>query len=329
MGNRILPEGTKPSGLVSKGNTTIKVGYMKSLILFASFVLTGFLTAHSQQVRTWQMPGEGDGSRIETRVINMTPESQSYLGVSLVEIGKDNFSKFGLNEIRGVAVESVGDNSPAAKAGIQKGDVIVRFDGESVTSARKLQRMVSEVAPDHSAKVGVVRNGKETEISVTIGLREADPRVGGMNLEGMPELPGEFNMLIPRGGQMLPGGPNRPQRQVTVTIGGRQIGVVVTPVGKQLGQYFGVTDGKGLLVSEVRDGSPAAKAGIKAGDVIVDADGKALGDNQELIQAVNAKTEGDISLTVIRNKKRETIKVTPEASKQEIVEERLVGPIGG
>ena len=85
----------------------------------------------------------------------------------------------------------------------------------------------------------------------------------------------------------------------------RQIGVTVTTLSKQLADYFGVADGKGLLVNDVRADSPAAKAGLKAGDVIVEIDGKKIEKNLDLIKAVNEKKEGPVSITVIRDKNRQ------------------------
>lgn len=290
----------------------------------ALFVLAA--AAGTVNAQTTPVPGPKVERRIETRVLAPEVGGGSYLGVELRDVNKENFSQYGLGEVRGVAVEKITDNSPAAKAGIQKGDVIIRFDGENVTSARKLQRLVSEVAPDHQAKVTVLRGGKETDINVTVGKREAAMTEGNFifesapnmvfpNIEGMPNGSREFNLRIPRNGEMPEMDGGNVERRIIVREGGRQIGAGIAPLTKQLGEYFGVTDGKGLLVNEVRENSPAAKAGIKAGDVIVAADGKGVGESEELVDAINAKKDGDVILTVIRNKKKETVKVTPETSR--------------
>ena len=92
----------------------------------------------------------------------------------------------------------------------------------------------------------------------------------------------------------------------------RQIGVGVGSLGKQLGEYFGVADGKGVLINSVRENSPAAKAGLRAGDVIVEVDGKPVAGSMELTRAISEKKEGDVNLTIVRNKNRQTIRVTPE-----------------
>jgi S1-C subfamily serine protease len=95
---------------------------------------------------------------------------------------------------------------------------------------------------------------------------------------------------------------------------GRKLGVSVTSLNKQLGDYFGVAEGKGLLVESVVENSAAAKAGLKAGDVIVEIDGEAVSRQMDLTRALNKKTEGDVNLTVIRNKQRQNVRVTPEKS---------------
>ncbi len=259
---------------------------------------------------------------ISTAVFSTAQMSPSFLGVEMEEVTKDNYTRFGLGEVRGVAIDRVMENSPAANAGIQKGDIILRFDGETVSSSRKLQRLVSEVAPDHKASVTVLRGGVETEIQVTIGRRES-PAMLGMSQSDGDDGPRSFEFRVPRieGLQI----PERGSERRIVLRGGerRAIGVGVTALTKQLGDHFGVSGGKGLLVNEVRENSPAAKAGLRAGDIITEADGKAVAENNDLIQAVNAKKEGEVELTVLRNKKRLSLKVTPEVSREQTVERQV------
>ena len=260
-----------------------------------------------------------------------------YLGVQTTEVSKDNFSKFGLRDVRGVAVEKVLENSPAAAAGIKDGDVILRFNGEEITSARKLTRLVGEIDPDHQVKLAISRNGSEQEITATIGKRPT-PKFGEGNFKfDMPAPMGEFKFEMPDLKAMpnmkdLPNMKEMPQFKDFPKDGGvwtspdgdskvftwhsgegRQIGIGVNPLSRQLAQHFGV-DG-GLLVSEVRDNSPAAKAGLKAGDIIVEANGKAVNNDLDLVREVNGKKEGDVQLTIVRGGKRQTISVTPEVSK--------------
>jgi membrane-associated protease RseP (regulator of RpoE activity) len=88
-----------------------------------------------------------------------------------------------------------------------------------------------------------------------------------------------------------------------------QIGIGVLPLTEQLAQYFGV-DG-GILINAVRDNSPASKVGLTAGDVIVEIDGVPLTGPLGIVRAINDKNESDVILTIVRNRKRQTISVTP------------------
>ena len=90
----------------------------------------------------------------------------------------------------------------------------------------------------------------------------------------------------------------------------RRIGVATSALGKQLADYFGVTHG--VLVSSVEEGSPAEKAGLKAGDIVTEADGRKVEDADDLTRALSAKEEGEVTLTVVRDRKSRTVRVTPE-----------------
>jgi membrane-associated protease RseP (regulator of RpoE activity) len=260
--------------------------------------------------------------RAQTMVYSDFFGGGGFLGVQTQEITRENFSKYGLGEVRGVGVEKVIENSPAAQAGVQNGDVIVRFNGEEITSTRKLNRLISEVAPDHQAKLTVVRGGSEREITVTVGKRmlpKFEDGVFEMRIPPVGESPMRIQVPIaPRVGQMQvrPFPPMGEGRDFMV-FGGerRQIGAALTPLSKQLAEYFGITEGRGLLVSDVQDDSPAAKAGLKAGDVIVEVEGKEVKGLGDFIRALNEKKEGDAALTIVRDRNRQTVRVMPEKMK--------------
>jgi serine protease Do len=269
--------------------------------------------------QTTPAPKTSDESRVPQIFSQTISGSGGYLGVQMKEVTKDNFAGLGLREVRGAAVEKVLENSPAAQAGLQTNDVIVRFNGTEVSSVRQLTRLISEVAPDHQAKITVLRAGGEREITATMGKREMAQlqQIGSLkDLYGYPGIP-EFPEL-----SKIPFPPNAPNQtlgdgesNVFVFGQSRQIGVGVSPLTGQLGDYFGIAGGKGLLVNNVRENSPAAKAGLKAGDVITEIEGKAVASNLDLIRALGEKKEGDVSVTIVRNKNRQTVRVTPEAAK--------------
>ena len=284
-----------------------------SFFIVFSFVFATIANAQQQQTPAPKAPAEKKAQRM----ILEAPFAASYLGVQAKDISKENMAQFGLREVRGVAVEKVSENSPAAQAGIQAGDVVLKFNGEEVSSVRQLTRLIGEVAPDHQARITVLRGGSEREVSVTMGKREMPGfETTGMldQLYGLPGIPEYPNRPFPPF-NTLP--PTDNDRDLFVFRGdsSRQIGVGVTPLTKQLGEYFGVSGGKGLLINSVRENSPAAKAGLRAGDVIVEVEGKQVGETFDLLRIINEKKEGDVTLTVVRDRNRQTFRVTPEVLK--------------
>lgn len=241
--------------------------------------------------------------------------SGSYLGVQTKEVTKENFAKFGLSDVRGVVIEKVIKDSPAEKAGLQDGDVIVRFNGESVTSTQKLTRLISEVAPDHKAALTVIRNGGEQDLTATITERNAAVfQNSGTKLENLYGLPGipEFptSPVDPRVWKIP--APSKDMADALTFFSNYSMGIGVTSLTKQLGEYFGVAEGKGVLINNVTKNSPAERAGLIAGDVIVEIEGQEVNSNADLLRRMSGKDEGVVNLTIIRNKNRQTISITPE-----------------
>jgi membrane-associated protease RseP (regulator of RpoE activity) len=260
--------------------------------------------------------------------------NSGYMGIQTIEVTRENFAKLGLSDVRGVAVVKVMEKSPAAAAGLKDGDVIVRFNGDEVSSARKLTRLIGEVSPDHQATVTVLRGGKEQDLTVTMGKRPMPefsngnfqfnlPQIDLQLFKDMPQLKDlpqwkDMPQLNIPDWKDLPKGEFKqfdlPNGQGFVwTGGGRQIGVGIVPLSKQLAEHFKVEGG--AMIDEVRENSPAAKAGLKAGDIVIEANGKAVRNQVDLIKAINEKKDGDVQLTIMRNGSRQTISVTPEASK--------------
>jgi serine protease Do len=254
----------------------------------------------------------------------------SFLGVHVEEVTRDNAASYNLSGgPRGVGVKDVVKGSPAERAGLRAGDVIVRFDGETVTSVRKLTRLIGETAPEHAARVAFVRNGSEQEVSATLAKREhVMPTIEGSLFPGFDsedmKLFGErwkdsseewehkgneLRKKLEELQRANPGG-------VPLVLGTtRRIGVSTSPLGRQLADYFGVSGG--VLVNSVEANSPADKAGIKAGDIITEADGAKIEDAGDLVSALNRKETGEVTLTVVRDKKQRTVRVTPERRETE------------
>jgi serine protease Do len=161
-------------------------------------------------------------------------------------------------------------------------------------------RVVSEIAPEQSVRVTISRSGAEQEVAATIGRRNNAQAFKGL-------LKGNADNWEWEG----PKFENNDGNFTFAFAGGRRIGISTTELTKQLADYFGVSGGKGVLVTSVSDDGPAAKAGLKAGDVITSVDGEPVQSSGDVSSAINHKKDGDVTLTIIRNKTQQTIRVTP------------------
>ena len=252
----------------------------------------------------------------------------SYLGVFLEEVTAERKKELNLSEERGAIVMKVVEASPAEKAGLKENDVIVSFNGRRVDSVRELQRLLSETPADRNVSMEVIRGGSNQTIAATLSKRSNSfgmafgDRNGNFfgqgeegrkraedarkraeeyfhrDKDGMKLLPpdfGNFSFVTPGGSQ---------------TFRGTRLGITAEALTDQLSEFFGVKDGRGVLVTEVYADSAAAKAGLKAGDVIIAIDDEKVNDVTGLVGAITGKGEGAVRVKIMRNHSEQTITVT-------------------
>lgn len=256
-----------------------------------------------------------DPSTPFARSFSLFVDGGAFLGVATEDISKENMARYGMRDVRGVGVTEVVKDSPAEKAGLKKDDVILRFDGESVTSVRKLNRLVSEAAADQTVRLTISRGGAEQEVSATLSKRKFENVFGSINPKIMG---GDINDDVIRvfPGENWPPSIKGGDGPFIFSFGGnRRIGVSTQSLTKQLADYFGVKDG-GLLITSVNENSPAAKAGLKAGDVITAVDGEKVTSPGDVSRAINKKQDGEVSLTIVRDRNTRTVTLTPEKSSE-------------
>ena len=221
----------------------------------------------------------------------------SSIGVSVRELSADDASRAKVQPSDGVLVDSVREGTPASKAGLKSGDVVVEFDGERPRSTRHFTRLVRETPPGRTVKMTIVRDGSRRTLDIT---PEASNRIGGFPDAALRALPRELPPFNFDGNRFFFEGPFGSTAR---------LGVVVTPLSDQLASYFGVKDG--VLVSEVQPNTPAASAGVKAGDVITSVNGHAITSPQDVINEVrDARAGGAIDLKVTRDRKELSLKAT-------------------
>ena len=233
----------------------------------------------------------------------------SRIGVSIRDV-EESDSK---TAAAGVIVEEVATESPAEKAGIRKGDAIVEFDGERVRSVRQLTRVVQETPSGRTVSAVLLREGQKTTVSVT---PRDDGRFSLRGFDDLGDLSPEFrSRLAPKVTPPPPPTPPNPPMvwEFDGSLGrSGRLGISLDSLSQQLAEYFGTKEG--VLVSSVTDNSAAAKAGLKAGDVITNFNGSTINDPQDLRRRIQSLNDGDeFTVTVMRDRKPVTLKGKAES----------------
>jgi serine protease Do len=227
-------------------------------------------------------------------------EGNSWVGVETEEVNSEKVKELKLPAERGVFIEKVLPDSPAAKAGLKENDVVTEINGQSVEGTVQFRRMIHEIPAGRTAQLRVWRDGRAQTIEVTLGNAEqghrawmqASPRVFSFRMPEIPEMPPmEWN------GNVLFGEHPR-------------LGIEAQDLEGQLGKFFGAPDGEGVLVQSVNAGSPAEKAGIKAGDVITSLNGERIRTVGELrAKLAAAKDVKNVKVGLLRDKREMTLTV--------------------
>jgi serine protease Do len=234
-------------------------------------------------------------------------EGGSWLGVETREVSSEKAKDLKLPSERGVVLERIVPDSPAAKAGLKENDVVTEINGQRVEGVTQFRRIIREIPAGRSAQLTIWRDGRAQTLNVTLGKAE------DRHSEWMKAAPGTFAFRVPEipdtveipnipemdwGGMLFPG--MRPR-----------LGIDAEDLSGQLGAFFGAPDGEGVLVREVNPGSPAEKAGVKAGDVITKIDDERIRSIGDLHAKLAAKRDDKtVKLGVLRN--RSEINLTVE-----------------
>src|SRR6201997_3049971 len=264
--------------------------YIVSGVLFLPLLLTPAHAVQSWSVdqtagQPWVFPGEESGT-------------SSYLGVDIADVSRDRMGALKLKEEKGVEVTMVDQDAPAGKAGIKEHDVILTMNSASVESGAQLRRMIRETPPGRVVTQGISRDGQP----VTIKVQLADK-----GKEFAKERYKEFHVAIPP----MPPMPPMPDFPAFVVVhSSARSGLMVENITPQLGDFFGVKNGKGVLVRSVDKGSRAEKAGFRAGDVIVRVNDQSVRDTSDFTHALRSHAAGKVTVGIVRDKKEQNLTLT-------------------
>lgn len=234
----------------------------------------------------------------------------AYLGVHIDDLTPQLAATLKVNESGGVVIADVDQDGPACHAGLKENDVVVAFNGSKVENADQLGNLIHATAPGKVVNLTVVRNGEKKDIKVTLG---AWPRT----MARMQTFSSGAPMSFP-GPAAFPH-PVVPDFEVPsfATLSSHH-GVVVETLSPQLSEFFGVPGGRGVLVRSVEGGSPAAAAGLKAGDVIVRVNNEQVHDMADWRRGMQMHAS-KISLLILRDKREQTVVINlPPPSSSEL-----------
>ena len=207
--------------------------------------------------------------------------TRGMIGVQVQNVTPELAKSFGMSEPRGALVAEVNPGSPAAKAGVQRGDIIIEFNGHPIHEMNELPRMVADTAPGTKATFKVLRKGKEMTLHLTI-VELTEER----QAQAKEEARGEKTPL----------------------------GLEVQNLDPNLARQFRLRDNQGVVVVQVEPGSPAAEAGLRAGDMILEVDGTVISTVKEYSTVVGKLKKDSVARFLIKRMGR-TIYLTVEIPK--------------
>jgi serine protease Do len=216
----------------------------------------------------------------------------SYLGVGIVDVDAERAKVLKLSQGHGVEVSRVETGSPAAKAGLLIGDVLLEFNGQPLDGPEQLGHLVRETPPGSKVKILVWRAGKSETVWAIVEARKS-------------RIPEVTEMWPPPPGPMIPDMPGPYQSWQS-----RMLGVECESVGNQLAEYFGVK--QGVLIRSVLKGSAAERAGLKAGDVVTKVGDHPVGAPREISEALRDHAAKTVNVAVTRDHKDVVVKITFE-----------------
>jgi serine protease Do len=197
--------------------------------------------------------------------------TRAWLGVQVQPVTAGIAESLGMKNASGALVDEAQEDTPAAKAGIQAGDVITAVNGNAIKDSRTLAREISGMAPGSSAKLDILRKGEAKSITVTLAT--------------MPNQPEKQAKAGDNG--TMPGTP--------------RLGLSVAPANEVAG-----AGNKGVVITAVDPEGPAAERGLKSGDVILDVGGKSVGNAAELRSALSEAKSGGKKDVLMRIKNAES-----------------------
>jgi serine protease Do len=215
--------------------------------------------------------------KIRDQLVETGTVTRGQLGVYIQDLNEDLAQSFGLKDTKGILVSKVIEDSPAAKAGLKQGDILLKADGRPVGKVNEFRNAIAMTAPGTVVHLDILRNGKPLEIKVTIGKRQGKEGSG----EAAVEKTGSYGLSLQ----------------------------ALTP---ELAAQLGYQNVSGVLVAAVEDGSPADDAGIQQGDLILEINRQAVTTPEMASKALRASANKPALLLVRHGDTTRYVALKPE-----------------
>ena len=263
-----------------------------------------------------------DAARVTLFFLSGAPAvraGQGYLGVDVRDVTEDQLAALKLKEARGAEIILVDHDAPAGKVGLREHDVILRVNGQAIEGEDQLRRMLRESSPGMQLTLIISRDGQQISVTTQTANRDEVERQAWEQHLTVPE-PQPSEII---GGDLFPAlSSSTPAVHAGNSFLGPTLmnpsytGAMLETLSSQLADFFGVPSGGGLLVRSVEANSPAASAGMRAGDVVLRANEKTVANSNDWENAVRNSRGRPLTVVVLRDKKEQALTLTPDSKKR-------------
>jgi serine protease Do len=247
---------------------------------------------------------------------------QGYLGVDVRDITPEQVSALKLHDGHGAEIIMVDHDAPAGKCGLREHDVLLQMNGQAIEGRDQVRRMLHDLQPGRPVQLIINRDGQSITINTQMSSREEVERVAWEQHLTPAESQADSGEVA----QSSPGAPRTGNSFLGGALAGSAYtGAVLEKMTAQLADFFGVPSGAGLLVRSVQPNSPAALAGMHAGDVVLRAASRIVSSTGDWARALKESRNKPVPVVVLRDKKEQTLTLALDTKKRSSLEQHPEG----
>lgn len=245
---------------------------------------------------------------------NSTHGLQGYLGVDIRDVSKEQLANLKMDSVHGAEILHVDHDGPAGKAGLREHDVILTMNGQVVEGEEQMRKMIRETAPGRPVTLVISRDGQQQTLATQMANKEEVERQAWPQHVLEPDGASAPAPVLPEEKHSFFSSPGKASRSFLGSIvSPTYTGAVLETMAPQLAEYFGAQGKTGLLVRSVDTNSPAAQAGMHAGDVVVRVNSASIATSSDWLRAVRDNKGKTISVVVLRDRREQTLLMVPNS----------------